>query len=148
MYCAFALAVFKLVRAGDIIVAKTDPRCSPSRCFLSRFSRRAKLVNWLQDLYPEVAIAFGIKAMASLSPILKPLRDMSLKKAQHNVAIGDHMKERLLSLGVPAERFPSFIIGAPTNTFARWIEAAILCAQLGPRRKIRRRLFGKSRSRA
>ena len=52
MYCAFVLAVFKLVRAGDIIVAKTDPPLLSVALLPVSLLKSAKLVNWLQDLYP------------------------------------------------------------------------------------------------
>lgn len=104
MYCAFVFATLRLARQGDAIVAKTDPPLLSIPLLPVALLKRAKLVNWLQDLYPEVAVACGLKALAFLSPILKRLRDLSLRRAHHNVAIGARMKERLLSFKVPPER--------------------------------------------
>lgn len=104
MYLAFAFAVFKLARTGDVVVAKTDPPLLSVALFPITLLKRAKLINWLQDLYPEVASAFGVKALTPLLPVLKSLRDASLKLAHQNVVIGRRMSERLLSLGVQKSR--------------------------------------------
>jgi glycosyltransferase involved in cell wall biosynthesis len=104
MYCFFAFAAFRLAAEGDIIVAKTDPPLLSVALLPVALLRRARLVNWLQDLYPEIAVAFGMKAILLLFPILKPLRDVSLKKAHRNVVIGANMQDRLLDVGVCAER--------------------------------------------
>lgn len=104
MYLVFAKAAFQLAEPGDLIIAKTDPPLVSVALLPLVFLKRAKLVNWLQDLYPEVAVSFGIKPLIPLSPALAFLRGVALKKAQHNVVIGEQMKSRLLDLGIPTER--------------------------------------------
>jgi len=59
-YASLWRSALSVARRGDILVAKTDP---PLLSILAmRIARRrgAHLVNWLQDLYPEVAIALGL----------------------------------------------------------------------------------------
>jgi glycosyltransferase involved in cell wall biosynthesis len=104
MYLVFAKAVFQTARRGDLIVAKTDPPLISVALLPVALLKGAKLVNWLQDLYPEVAVAFGMKALAPLAPLFGFLRDLSLRHAHCNVVIGREMEALLLGFGVPAER--------------------------------------------
>jgi glycosyltransferase involved in cell wall biosynthesis len=53
--------------------------------------RRATLVNWTQDLFPEVAEALGMRALRAL----RSARDWSLRRAKTNVALGNAMAARL-----------------------------------------------------
>ena len=65
----------------------------------------ARLVNWTQDLFPEAAAAVGMRAMRpALVRSLAALRDWSLRCAVRNVAIGEHMRARLLALGLPESK--------------------------------------------
>jgi glycosyltransferase involved in cell wall biosynthesis len=60
--------------------------------------RNAHLVNWLQDIYPEVAIQLNVPLLKS--PIgrgISALRDRSLKAAQANVVVGQRMATQVLS---------------------------------------------------
>ncbi len=58
-YGAAAWRLGRLARSGDVIIAKTDPpMLSVIAAPIARW-RGAKLVNWLQDLFPEVAEAVG-----------------------------------------------------------------------------------------
>ena len=66
--------------------------------------RGAKLVNWLQDVYPEIAIETGVPLVKGpLGRILSTLRDASLKTAIANVAVGQQMANRLNSKGARAD---------------------------------------------
>jgi glycosyltransferase involved in cell wall biosynthesis len=104
MYLIFAKAVFQMARRGDLIVAKTDPPLVSVVLLPIALLKGAKLVNWLQDLYPEVAVAFGMKALVPLMPLLALLRGLSLRHAHCNVVIGCAMESRLQGFGVAAER--------------------------------------------
>jgi glycosyltransferase involved in cell wall biosynthesis len=67
--------------------------------------KRAHLVNWLQDLFPEVAAELGVKLARGLPyKLLKTLRNQTLRQAKMNVAIGELMAERLKSEGIPADK--------------------------------------------
>jgi glycosyltransferase involved in cell wall biosynthesis len=86
-------------KTGDIVVAKTDP---PLLSVIARYAAgNSQLVNWLQDLYPEVAIELGVPFIKG--PIgrgLSYLRDATLKAAVANVVVGDKMAAKVRSLGV------------------------------------------------
>src|SRR5207344_282420 len=63
-YLTFYVAAFfrllHLARRGDVIVAKTDPPLvSIPAGWVARI-RGARLVNWLQDIFPEVAAKLSV----------------------------------------------------------------------------------------
>jgi colanic acid biosynthesis glycosyl transferase WcaI len=104
MYLAFGRALLRFASSGDVVVAKTDPPLLSVALLPFARLKGAKVGNWLQDLYPEVAVEFGMKSISALSPILIRLRDASLKTADLNVVIGDRMRKRLLDAGVAGEK--------------------------------------------
>lgn len=106
-YLSAAWRLWRLARAGDVVVAKTDPpMLSVIVAPICRL-RGAKLANWLQDIFPEVAEALGVgrSSLANFGySLLRRLRDRSLKRAVVTVAIGEQMAKRLSGLGLPPER--------------------------------------------
>lgn len=101
----YVTAVNKLlaiVQRGDVLVAKTDPPLISLAVAMVAKRRGAKLVNWLQDLFPEVASHLGASMPRWLNRGLVKLRDRSLNVASANVVIGMRMKEHLLQGGVAA----------------------------------------------
>jgi glycosyltransferase involved in cell wall biosynthesis len=104
-YLAATLRLLRLVRAGDLVVAKTDPPLIAVPAGWVAGWRRARLVNWLQDLFPEVAGALGMDlGKGAVGSLLVWLRTRSLQVAAVNVAIGEGMRGRLLELGVAPAR--------------------------------------------
>jgi colanic acid biosynthesis glycosyl transferase WcaI len=104
-YCQAFAAVRRLAQPGDIVVAKTDPPLLSIVAALAARQRRAHLVNWLQDLYPEVAAALGVPLLKGpLGSGLAQLRDWSLRAATTNVVLERRMAERLRARGLTAER--------------------------------------------
>jgi colanic acid biosynthesis glycosyl transferase WcaI len=94
--CALSVA-----RPGDVIVAKTDPPMISLVGMVAAKQQRAKLVNWVQDIYPEIAIEFGVPfLMAPVRRLLFWLRDISLKAAAANVVLGQLPARLVLSRGV------------------------------------------------
>ena len=52
-YLAAGWRLWRIARAGDVVVAKTDPPLiSVVAAFVARW-RGARLVNWVQDVFPE-----------------------------------------------------------------------------------------------
>jgi colanic acid biosynthesis glycosyl transferase WcaI len=96
-----SLAAFSLTRRGDILVAKTDPPLiSIPMAFVAR-TRGAILVNWLQDLFPEVLEGvMGRKQSPAWLRGLKRLRNRSLHRAQANVVLGRIMARRVAHEGI------------------------------------------------
>jgi colanic acid biosynthesis glycosyl transferase WcaI len=95
-------ALLRLARRGQVIVAKTDP---PLLSILVRSVARLRgsvVINWLQDVYPEVATALGVRGLnGPLGTWLTAWRDASIKSAKINVVLGERMASHLQSVGVP-----------------------------------------------
>jgi glycosyltransferase involved in cell wall biosynthesis len=104
-YCACAWHLLWLLRRGDIAVAKTDPPLISLVAAATARLRGARLVNWLQDLFPEVASRLGANPLPGpLDRLLRGARDRSLRGARMNVVLGRRMRDHLLDRGIPAER--------------------------------------------
>ena len=92
-------ALLAEARKGDVILATTDPPMISVAGGLVATLRSAKLVNWLQDIFPEVAVALEVKGMAAfVAKGLTSLRNWSLRCAKANVAIGQVMATRIGSV--------------------------------------------------
>jgi colanic acid biosynthesis glycosyl transferase WcaI len=106
-YVSAAWKVWQMVRSGDIVIAKTDPPLlSVVAAPLTRW-RGAKLINWLQDIFPDVAQAVGVgrgRLFCVVYRVMRTLSTGSLHKASANVALGERMADRLSALGVAAHR--------------------------------------------
>jgi colanic acid biosynthesis glycosyl transferase WcaI len=100
-YLSAALKLFSLARAGIVVVAKTDPPLmSVIASWVARL-RGARLVNWLQDVFPEVALELGVKVLRGpLGTWARVLRDASLRTAAVNVVLGECMAERVRARGI------------------------------------------------
>ena len=104
-YASMWRSVLALADRGDILVAMTDPPLTSVLAMRAAERRGAQLVNWLQDIFPEVAIQLGVPFLKGpISQGLLHIRDTSLKKAMGNVAVGHRMAERVLSRGVSSDR--------------------------------------------
>ena len=111
-------------RRGDVVVAKTDPPVLSWPIGIAARLKGAKRANWLQDLYPEVAEAFGVVGPDSRTArIVRALRNRSLRKADSNIAIGERMADLLRANGV-AERRIAVIPNMTDDETIRPIAAA------------------------
>lgn len=100
LYLSFAIAAWRLSARGDILIVKTDPPLlSVALAPIAAF-KRLVMVNWLQDLYPEVALRLGLRALAPFASLLIAARNASLRLAANNVVIGESMHTRIKSYGI------------------------------------------------
>jgi colanic acid biosynthesis glycosyl transferase WcaI len=92
-YLTFYLSAFFAIRRQRqaIVIAMTDP---PLLSVVAAAASRS-VVNWVQDLFPEVAEALGIRV-----PFVKRLRDWSLRGARANVVLGELMAARVANAAV------------------------------------------------
>lgn len=97
-YLAAAWFALRHVRRGDLVVAKTDPPLLGAVLGPAARLKGAGLVNWLQDLYPEVAEQLGVLRPSAFTALLRWLRNGSLRSARVNVAIGERMRERVAAI--------------------------------------------------
>jgi glycosyltransferase involved in cell wall biosynthesis len=114
-YLSAGWALNRLARMGDVIVSKTDP---PLLSLVAGPVARLKgvtLVNWLQDVFPEIAGVAGMRwATSGVGRILARLRDWTLRSARTNVVLSASMERYLLSRGVSADRvrvIPNWAVG-------------------------------------
>jgi colanic acid biosynthesis glycosyl transferase WcaI len=104
-YITAGIALLRQVKNGDILVVKTDP---PLFLFIAAMIarlRNAQQVNWLQDLYPEVAAQLGVGlAQGKIGRLLSAARDRILASAATNVVIGERMADLLRRRGIEDAR--------------------------------------------
>jgi glycosyltransferase involved in cell wall biosynthesis len=105
-YFAALWALLRMARKDDAVIAMTDPPMLSVVAGPVAKLRGAFFATWLQDIFPEVAEALGVGGTLGrvLFPVLRWLRNVSLKTADENVVIGELMAERLLRLGVAREK--------------------------------------------
>jgi glycosyltransferase involved in cell wall biosynthesis len=116
-YLAAAWRLWRLARAGDVVVAKTDPPMLSVVAGPLCRRRDARLVNWLQDIFPEVAQAVGVGGRGARVLFLPTrwFRSRSLQAAHMNVVLGQRMAERVSGLGVRCDHIrvvPNWADGA------------------------------------
>jgi colanic acid biosynthesis glycosyl transferase WcaI len=101
-YVSAGLTLLRLLRAGDVVIAKTDP---PLISILAAGVARVKgtvLINWQQDVYPEVASHLQANPLPRwLDSQLRKLRDWSLRRAKMNVLISNRMLGYFQQRGIP-----------------------------------------------
>jgi len=104
-YAAVRRSILAIAKPGDILVAKTDPPLLGIVAMHAGRKRSLHLVNWLQDLYPEVAVQLGLPLSGGLvGRGLARLRDASLKAADANVVVGSRMADRIRQRGIAPDR--------------------------------------------
>jgi glycosyltransferase involved in cell wall biosynthesis len=112
-----------LANPSTVVIAETDPPLLSVPAALVTRLKRAILVNWTQDLFPEIAESLQVPGMAILAPILGKLRNLSLKLAHTNVVLGQGMAARLRGEGVALDKIdiihnwsPIEMVTAPTHS--------------------------------
>src|ERR1700733_8146145 len=108
-YLAFYASAWRTLRAvaqpNDVIVAMTDPPLISLVAMQVADRAGAQLINWLQDIYPEVAVELAVPFLNG--PVLRTityLRDRSLKTAAANVVLGNNMAETVAARGIARDR--------------------------------------------
>lgn len=123
-YASALLAMLRLLRPGDVVVAKTDPPLISLVGAVVARIRGAQLINWLQDVFPEVAVRIdALPWPRVVEPILRALRNHSLRTARLNIVLGERMRQFLLRQAVPAER-----VRVIENWFHPGLDAPIACS--------------------
>lgn len=116
-YVFSAVALLRLVRPGDVVVAKTDPPLIQVTAWIVTRIKRAHLINWCQDLFPEIALVLSKgRGSGVWGSVLLRLRNLALKRSEANVTISNEMRRTLLSQGIAKER---------THVIRNWPNQAI-----------------------
>jgi hypothetical protein len=122
----------EIAQAGDIVVAKTDPPLLSVALASVVRQRRAHLVNWLQDIYPETASILGVPLLRGpVASALATLRNRSLREADATVVVGELMARHIKELGAVPARVHSSPIGAMTRRSDRLRGPTIRSARRG-----------------
>jgi glycosyltransferase involved in cell wall biosynthesis len=104
-YAAAAFSLLGRLRRNDIVVAETDPPLISLVAAVAAGLKGAVLVNWLQDVFPEIASELGANPLPpALDRLLRSCRDRSLRAAACNVVLGSRMREYVQTRVPPAVR--------------------------------------------
>ena len=105
-YLSAGLGLWRAARRGDVIIAKTDPPLLSILAAPIARLKGARLINWLQDLFPEVAEQLGVAGAAGRPAfhLLRRLRNRSLRSALMNVVPGNSMAKTLKQEGIDSGR--------------------------------------------
>lgn len=91
----FVTALFR-IRRGDSILAATNPPSVPMLAALLSFILRVPYSLVVHDVYPDIIAACGMASRNSISyKLLKRIKQLVLRRAQHIVPIGRDMSENL-----------------------------------------------------
>jgi glycosyltransferase involved in cell wall biosynthesis len=100
-----AWRLLRCARASDVCVVCTDPPLMSISAMLPLAIKRAALVNWLNDLFPEAAFQAGImRTSGAAGRLALALRDASVRRAAANVTPMAAMAKALRLRGAFAER--------------------------------------------
>lgn len=103
-YVMSFFALMSIARRGDTILALTDPPLISVAAGLTCRLKACQLINWHQDIFPEVAGALGMRWANRLpGKILAKVRNWSVRQAVINVALHHVMAKRLADIGAPPD---------------------------------------------
>lgn len=104
-YLACAARLVRLLSRGDTAVMLTDPPLLSILGMLAAQLKGAHLVNWLHNVYPEIASRLAANPLPGpLDRWLCRWRDRSLARARTNVVLGQRMGEIIAARGIAPER--------------------------------------------
>lgn len=124
-WCGAVWRALRLARPGTTLVALTDPPLLGVGAWFAARLRGARLVHWVQDIYPELAIELAGQRWLRA---LRPLRDAAWRGAERCVTLGDDMAAVLRRAGVAPARLsvvpnwaPSGLHGEPPRAAADFV---------------------------
>jgi len=132
-YLSAGLTLLRILSRGDVLIAKTDPPLISILAVIVSHLRGAALVNWQQDVFPEVASLLGANPLPEwLDSLLRRLRDSSLRSARMNVLISTRMFAYFRQRGIPLLQLRVIENWANANAIApKPTSASELRARLG-----------------
>ena len=97
-------AIGRLAGPGDVVVLKTDPPLlAPGLTGVAR-RRGAVVVQWIQDIYPEIVPQHAGGWTAPLVGPLRARRDRAWLDSAACVVVGEDMAATVAARGIPRER--------------------------------------------
>jgi colanic acid biosynthesis glycosyl transferase WcaI len=109
-----ALAVPRAAALGaDVVLAMTDPPFAGiAGALVSQITRRPFIYN-IRDLYPEMAVGGDIVNPGFWTERWERLHRRALRQAARVIVLGDDMRDRIVSKGIPPDRVRIIRDGAP-----------------------------------
>jgi colanic acid biosynthesis glycosyl transferase WcaI len=131
-HVAAGVELMRWLEPGDVVVAKTDPPLISVVVSVAARWRRAVLINWLQDLFPEVAAGIGPRVLPGWAQrTLLAARDRSLRSAAANIVLSEGMRTRLTARGLDSSSI---------HTIPNWADVSRLVPMAQEESRTRRRL--------
>ena len=130
-YLAAAWRLWRVAGRNDIVVAKTDPPLLSVMAAPIARLKRARLVNWLQDIFPEVASALNVGGPFGrlVFNLVRPLSHWSLRQAHTNVVVGKKMAAYLEQQGIASDRI---------QVIANWADGSRIAPVEAAKNKLRK----------
>jgi glycosyltransferase involved in cell wall biosynthesis len=130
-YLSVALTLARMLRPGDIVVAKTDPPMVSVVVSWAARLRGAVLVNWLQDVFPEVLARLEPEMLPGwIYRLLLGVRNTSLRRARMNIVLGERM----------AQHIRQYVDASRIVVTANWADGALITPRSIRDSELRRRL--------
>jgi GDP-L-fucose synthase len=106
-YFVGAAVVALLAPRPQVVVVETDPFLLPLLGRVLQWRHGCRLVVYLQDIYPDVAIAVGKVRDGRFTRLLRRALFGVYKRADRVIVLGEDMRSVLSEGGVPEERLTS-----------------------------------------
>jgi len=102
-YASAAVRLAAQHRPDIVIAMSTPPLVATLGAGMRAFG--ARFVYWVQDLYPELAVEFGVLGAGSLATrLFDSASQFVIRRADRLVVLGDAMAERVIAKGAERER--------------------------------------------
>ena len=100
-YLLAAWTVLRLPRQ-DCLIVMSDPPLLSILGAVAGLVKQCKVICWLQDVFPDIAVRAGVLPDGTLTTLLRRLGHWSLGRMDMTVVLGRCMKQYLLDGGLPA----------------------------------------------
>jgi len=99
------IKLFRMTDKGDVVMLMTDPPLLNAVAYPLIRLKNGLVVNWLQDLFPEIAVSADLFSGSSLiNRFLKKIRNKALNGSDRNIVIGGRMHDYLVDIGISYEK--------------------------------------------
>lgn len=114
-FLVWAAAVSLFAVRARVVVVETDPFLLPLLGPLLKWRHNCRLVVYLQDIYPDVAVAVGKVREGWVTRFLRRSLFSIYRQADRVIVLGSDMRDHLASAGIPEDRIVSLPNWADTK---------------------------------
>lgn len=108
------------VRQGDTCIFLTDPPMLAAVCWPWLTLRRARIIHWIQDIYPEIAIELTAHGWLR---VFRPWRNLVWRHSSACITLGRDMAGTVARAGVPPDRIQIVPNWAPVGLKPATVDA-------------------------